>query len=182
MGYLYYMQYMCGSLHPLLAVSAQWLWHGAALCSAKSPFAPPLAVINWPQGRTRVTVHRLSFRNPYEHSYQSIAGYLLVHHMISFLWNSYFSGPRRWSFGIEWYLDFIYIYIYIFKHNNLSKVGWYREYSWRLNGTTPLEDQGTSTMTWYLTQSYYSDTKQSNPCLIILMLIVWLEEVTSINL
>ena len=42
-------------------------------------------------------------------------------------------------------------------------------HSWWLYSAAPLGNQVTSTMTWYLTQSYYPDTKPTSPFHILIM-------------
>ena len=42
-------------------------------------------------------------------------------------------------------------------------------HSWWLYNAAPLEDQSTSTMVWYPTQSHYPDTEPTSPCPILIM-------------
>ena len=44
----------------------------------------------------------------------------------------------------------------------------------QLYSAASLENQATSTMTWYPTQSHYSDTERTSPCPLLIMLSVWL--------
>ena len=45
---------------------------------------------------------------------------------------------------------------------------------WRLYSATLLEDQAVSTMLWYPTQSYFTDTEPASPCPILIMPSSWL--------
>ena len=52
-------------------------------------------------------------------------------------------------------------------------------HSWRLHSAASLEVQANSTMTWYPTQSHYSDTDITSLCPALLTLRAWLEKATS---